>query len=273
MTERKPEEIRKAIDGELSGVGRDPFLYQRVLNMGREEPSPNHRRPRRLTVALVVLLVLTLSTAVAVATNWTSVRWFLTDRLYTPLDVQDAYIVHPTAQSFDSDRINLTVLDAYWYEDYYGDRLALTMHAEAKAPDTPFCMEIDIGNDGESFDMIWWHGEIIPVTQWLNGRDGYVMETNTATWIGNRGYSGNWDYIQEETGLTIMMQLWDVPDISDGVTLGAQIRVWPIRPSSDAELGFRQYWDDVETTILTVTLPPMRCGPAREIDWANEPNA
>lgn len=272
MTARKPEDIRKAIDSELSGVGRDPFLYQRVLNMGKEQPR-TRRRSRRLTVALAVLAVLMLSTAVAVATNWTSVRWFLTDRLYTPLDVQDAYIVHPTAQSFESDRINLTVLDAYWYEDPYGDRLALTMHADAKTPDTPFCMEIDIGTDGESFDMIWWHGDIIPVTQWLDGRDGYVMETNTAAWIGNQGFSGACDYIQEETGLTVMMRLDKVPDLSEGATIGAQIRVWPIRPSSDEELGFHQYWDDVETAILTVTLPPMTRGPAREIDWANEPNA
>lgn len=272
MTQRRPDDIRKAIDGELSGVGRDPFLYQRVMNMTGEQPH-TRRRPRRLIVALAIWAVLMLSTAVAVATNWTSVKWFLTDRLYTPLDVEDTYIAHPIAQSFESDRISLTVLDAYWYDDYYGDKLALTMHADAKAPDTPFCMQIDIGTDGESFDMIWWHGDIIPVTQWLDGREGYVMETNTAAWIGNQGFSGSCDYIQEETGLTVMMELWDVPDLSEGATIGTQIRVWPIRLDSEAELGFRQEWSDAETAILTVTLPPMKRGPAREIDWANEPNA
>lgn len=261
MNERKNNEIKQAIDGELSGVGRDPFLYQRVLSMSREETP--RRRSRKLTAALVMATVLMLSTAVAVATNWTGVRWFLTDRLSVPVDVQDAYIVHPVAQSFESDYIDVTVMDAYWYADTSCDKLAITLHVESKDPERPLSLETAIGNDGENFDLIWQHGEVIPVTQWLNGHEGCGM------WIS--GDQTSLDYVWEDTGITLMMEIWNAPDCSDGVTLESEVSVWPIR-LDDSELGFSQIWDETETKTLTFTLPPMTRGPEREIDFANEPN-
>lgn len=269
MTKRRAEDIRKAIDGELSGVGRDPFLYQRVLNMAQQ--TPPRRRAPKLTVALAVLLVLMLTTAVAVATNWLGVQYFLTNRRLLPLNVEETYIVHPVSQRFDSERIDLTVLEAYWHADVRGDKLALTMHAEAKQPEQPFCMDIDIGTDGENFDMIWWHGDILPVVDWLDGRDGYVLSIQGSARMDLKGYYGGVDYIQEESGLTVMMELRDVPNLSEGVTLTTQVEVWPIRPF-DSELGFREFFPEKETVTLTITLPPMSRGPARAPDEMDELN-
>lgn len=267
MTERKPEDIRKAIDGELSGVGGDPFLYQRVLNMAKE-PQPR-RRSRRLTVALVVLTVLMLSTAVAVATNWTSVRWFLTDRLMVPVDVDDGAITHPTSQSHNSEWLSITAMDAYWYD--YGDdsKLAVTVHLDAKDPDTAFCFDTDIGTDGESFDLIWWRGDIIPVIEWLDGRACITAEPGSggapqpALVNGVKCLVG-YDRIQEEQGITLMMELEKAPDLSQGATVS--IPLWAVRRVPDETNTWLEYTDEQELITLVFELPPMRKGPPFSFD-------
>lgn len=272
MSERKSSDIRRAIDAELSAVGRDPFLYQRVLNQAAEAPE-RRRRPRRLTAALILVAVVMLTTAVAVATNWLGVKYFLTERNSVPVEVQEAYIVHPTQQSFDSERMDLQVGDAYWYADPFGDRLSLTLHADVKDSAKPFCIEIDIGTDGESFDMIWWQGEIIPVAQWLAGRDGYVMDISVKSSLGGRDYLQSVDYVHEEQGVTLLLEMRNIPDLSEGAELTLMVSSNPIYPSAEDDDGYRIDWEDREEVTLTVTLPPMTKGPAKEIDWANEPNA
>ena len=236
MTQRKPEDIRRAIDGELSGVGRDPFLYQRVLNTASKQPT---RRPsRKLTVALVALIVLTLSTAVAVATNWQGVKYFLTERLALPIPVEEAYVVNPAAQSFDSTRFNLHVMDAYWHADVNCDRLDVTMHIDVKDPSTPFCFATNIGTDGESFDLIWLDSGRIPVTQWLTGRSGYKMDIFGEVKINGRVYPGGIDHIWEEQGMTLLLELQDPPDLTEGVVMTVEVASYVITPSAEAEDGY-----------------------------------
>lgn len=270
MCERRTEDIRQAIDGELSGVGSDPFLYQRILNLAQKEPR---RHFGKMTVAFVVLALLLLSTAAAVAGNWLGVKWFLTDRLMNPVNVEEAYVVYPAAQSFDSERINLHVMDAYWYDDVRNDKLDLTMHVDVNDSSMPFCMDNEIGTDGESFDMIWWHGNVMPVEEWLAGRSGYVMDIWGAAEIDGVIYYGGYDHVLEEQGITLMLELRDPPDLSEGATLNVEIITHPIAPSPDSYGGYVINYDDRETAVLTITLPPMTKGPAKEIDWANEPNA
>lgn len=270
MTERRAEDIRKAIDGELSGVGHDPFLYQRILNSAREEPP--RRRMRKLTVALVALAVLVLSAAVAVATNWLGVRYFLTERLARPVPVEAAYVVSPAVRSFDSERFALEVMDAYWYADARCDRLDVTMHIDVKDPSLAFCFETDIGTDGESFDLIWWDNGPIPVTQWLDGRIGYVLDIMGETLINGRVYYGGIDYIWEEQGLTLLVELRDPPDLSEGGVITVNVGSWIIEPSPDDELGYTIGYDDKVVDVLTVDLPPMTKGPAPEEDERYEPN-
>lgn len=269
MCERRPEDIRRAIDGELSGVGRDPFLYQRILTTAQREPR---RRPRRLTVALVVLAVLLLLSTAAVAGNWLGVRYFLTSRLALPVPVEDAYVVHPASQSFESERINLHAMDAYWFEDGRGDKLDMTLHADVKDAGKAFCMDTDIGTDGESFELIWLNRSTRPVAEWLAGRDGYVLSLWGKATINGELYWGGVDWVHEEQGVTIAIDLRDAPDMTNGATLTMEGWSYPIVPA-DSELGYRILYDEMETFTLTVTLPPMTRGPARDIDWANEPNA
>ena len=270
MTERRAEDIRKAIDGELSGVGHDPFLYQRILNSAREEPP--RRKTRKLTVALVALIVLMLSTAVAVATNWLGVRYFLTERLAHPIPVEEAYVVSPAVQSFDSERFTLQVMDAYWYADVRCDRLDVTMHIDIRDPSLAFCFETDIGTDGESFDLIWWDNGPIPVTQWLDGRSGYVLDIMGETIINGQVNYGGIDHIREEKGLTLLVELRDPPDLSEGGIMTVNVRSWIIEPSPDAELGYTIGYGDEVVDVLTIALPPMTKGPAPEGYERYEPN-
>lgn len=271
MTDRRPDDIRKAIDSELSGVGRDPFLYHRILNTAKEE-TPPRRRSRKLTAALVLLAALMLSTAAAVAGNWLGVRYFLTERLAVPVPVEDAYVVYPVSQSFDSERISLRVLDAYWFDNNVGDSLNMTLHADVKDTGKAFCMDTDIGNDGESFELIWLNRTTRPVADWLAGRDGYVLCLWGKTRINGEPYWGGIDWVHEEQGVTIAIGLRDAPDMTNGATLTMEGWSYPIVPD-DSELGYSILRDEMETFTLTVTLPPMTRGPARDIDWTNEPNA
>lgn len=270
MTERRPEDIRRAIDGELSGVGRDPFLYQRILNSKREETP--RRRPRKLTVALVALAVLMLSTAAAVATNWLGVKYFLTERLALPVPVEDAYVVQPVSQSFDSERLSMRATDAYWYATHSDDRLDITLHADVQDPEKAFCMDTDIGTDGENFDMIWWHGDILPVADWLAGREGYKLYMTLSLQIGGQSYWGSLDWVHEEQGMTMLIEVMDAPDLSKGATVTVQGWSYPIVPD-DGELGHLTLHDDMERFTLTFDLPPMTKGPAPVFDDWNEPNA
>ena len=271
MTQRKPEDIRRAIDGELSGVGRDPFLYQRVLNTASEQPP---RRPsRKLTVALVALIVLTLSTAVAVATNWQGVKYFLTERLALPIPVEEAYVVNPAEQSFDSERFTLHVTDAYWYADVTCDRLDVTMHINVTEPSIPFCMENHIGTDGESFDLIWLEGGPVPVAQWLDGRSGYVMDLWGTAKINGRDYYGGVDFIREEQGMTLLLELRDPPDLAEGIVMTVDVISYVITPSAEADDGYLIDYDNKLVETLTITLPPMTKGPAPMTDDRSEPNA
>ncbi|MCH5286504.1 MAG: hypothetical protein J1E43_03710 [Christensenellaceae bacterium] len=267
MIERKPEDIRRAIDGELSGVSSDPFLYQRVLNIAKEPQT--RRRSRRMTVALVVLAVLMLSTAVAVATNWTSVQWFLTNRRLTPVDVDTAAITHPSSQNHDSEWLNVTVMDAYWYD--YGDdgKLAVTMHLDVKDPDVAFCLDTDIGTDGESDDLIWWRGSIIPVIEWLDGRacitasPGSGGAPQPALVNGEKCLVG-YDHIQEEQGITLILELQKVPDLSQGATVS--IPLWAVRRVPDETNTWLEFTDEQELITLVFELPPMRKGPPFSFD-------
>ena len=271
MTARKPEDIRRAIDGELSAVGRDPFLYQRILNTAREE-APPRRRPRKLTAALIVLAVLALSTAAAVAGNWMGVQYFLTRRLMLPVPVEESYVAHPVSQTLNSDAISLRAQDAYWFADPYGDRLSITVHADVKDAAKAFCMETDIGTDGESFDMIWWHGKIIPVEQWLAGREGYELGASVRPAINGEEYLPSVDCVQEEQGITMLVELRGVPDLSDGATLTLEIGYRTITPSPESYGGYSIDYANRESALLTVILPPMTRGPARDIDGDNGPN-
>ena len=277
MTERKPTDIRKAIDGELSGVGRDPFLYQRVLNIAQQEPP--RRRPRRLTVALVALALLMLSTAAAVAGNWLGVRYFLTDRLMVPVNVEDAYVAHPVSQSCDSEWFNVTALDAYWYGFETEGResvLSMSLHMDARQPEVAFCFETDIGKDGESFDMIWWRGSVLPVIEWLGGRECIRAEVGSA---GGRPESAQIngqkclvgiDYVHEEQGVTVLMEWRGVPDLSQGATITVPLFGEKIAP--DETNTYLVPTGEQEYATLTVTLPPMQQGPMMVIG-DDEPNA
>ena len=269
MRVRKAEDIRKSIDSELSGVRRDPFLYQRVLNKAQEEQP--RRRPRKLTVALVMLVLLALTTATGVATNWVGVRYFLTNRRALPVTVVETGVAHPTSQSSESDTINLRVLDAYWYADPYGDRLDMTIHVDVQDPEKAFCMDTDIGTDGESFDKIWWNGSVQQVSDWLDGREGYALFLTQGTLINGRQYWGGLDWIHEAQGMTMLLDVRDVPDLTGGATVVLEGWTCPIVPD-EGELGHRTLYDDMTPFTLTFTLPPMTQGPAREIDDDNEPN-
>ena len=270
MRERKAEDIRKAIDGELSGVGRDPFLYQRVLTRAREEQP--RRKTRKLTVALAVLIMLMLSTAAAVATNWLGVRYFLTERLALPVPVEEANVVQPVSQSFDSERLSMRATDAYWYASRDDDRLDITIHADVQDPEKAFCMDYDIGTDGESFDQIWWHGDILPVSDWLAGRDGYKLDMTLNLQINGKAYWASLDWVHEEQGMTMLLEVMNAPDLSGGAKVIVEGWSYPIVPD-DGELGHLTRYDDTERFTLTVELPPMTKGPAPVFDDRDEPDA
>lgn len=224
---------------------KDPFeptpdgfrlrVEQRLYEL-QHAPRAPHRVRRRVAVlaACVVLLC-----GAALALERVGVLHFLNTRIWSGDKALEENVAQPTAQSCDSELLDVTVRDAYWD----GKELSLSVHVRPKG-EYAFYMETDVGTDGESFDKIWWKGEILPLEEWLAGRQAIRMELPHMR-LNGEPVSSAWDWVQEEQGETLLLQ-GDAGDMTQGgeltITLKSQVVGTDVR----------------EQATLTATLPPMK---------------
>ncbi len=214
-------------------------IEQTLGNLKQAEPTT--RGARRLALAATATALL-LGTALALE-NYGVLRFF-TERYERPIDSKT--IAQPVAQSCDSKLLDAFVRDAYWD----GEKLAISMSVKPLNADTALYIETDVGADGESFDKIWWKGEILSFDEWRGGRTAielglpYVTADVPCELL-------SWDWVQDEVGETLLIELY-AEDMTRGATLTARLC------SSVIDSG------ETETATLTAALPAMRKGDVSE---------
>ena len=101
----REHDIRTALEATLSGVQRDPTLFDRIISDQKGAPAPMKRK-LTLSMALVLALVLITGT-VACSAAWRGVSAFLSNP-------DPDYLVTGFPQHHTSDRLDARVVDAYW---------------------------------------------------------------------------------------------------------------------------------------------------------------
>lgn len=197
-------------------------------------------RPYRRVAILAVIMGLVCGTALAL--EHFGVLHFLTERIWEGAPVDAAAIVQPTQQQCNSKLLYAAVQDAYWD----GETLSIAVHIQPKEADTAFYTETDVGTDGESFDKIWWKGEILPFSQWRNGRKTIELQLPSVTADVPCRLQG-WDWVQREQGETMLIEL-SAKDMSQGATLTVLLRSRVLDT------------DETEEALLTAILPAMTKG-------------
>ena len=216
---------------------------ERKLNELRRANGPA-RRSHRWVAALAACVVLLCGTAFAVERM--GVLYFLTERVYRGDPVDAAVIVQPVSQSCDSALLNVVVRDAYWD----GETLSLTVSIQPKG-DYAFYTETDRGCDGESFDKIWWNGEILPYEEWLAGRQPLMLRPPYKMKINGKGVRQSWDWVQSGQGVEMLLE-GEADDLTQGAELTFTLE------------SVLEGTDTTEQATLTVQLPPMKKGEPKQ---------
>jgi hypothetical protein len=231
MTEMKP--LRDPF--ELTPDGFHCRVEQRLGELRLITRSPH--RVRRRMAALIACAALLCGAALAL--ERVGVLHFLNTRIWLGREAIQSNVAQPTSQSCDSELLDAELRDAYWD----GERLSICLHVRPKG-DYAFYMETDVGQDGESFDRIWWKGEILPLKEWLAGRQAIRLGL-PGLLVDGEPVSCSWDWVQEEQGETLLVQ-GEAGDLTKGAELTLTLK--------SRMMGT----DIAEKATLTVTLPPMK---------------
>jgi len=140
---RKCDDIRKALDSTLSGVSRDPALFNRIVNLSKGEAPPVKRK---LTLSMAFVLVLALITStVAIAAAYRGVSYFLFEMYGDPDALDEDYLISGMEQSHSDPLVNVFVTDAYWD----GVDLSIAYHVAPVDPGHSIRVDYDYpGYDG-----------------------------------------------------------------------------------------------------------------------------
>lgn len=211
-------------------------VEQTLVKLVRAEPPK--RYARRLVLITAIVAVLLIGTALALESL--GVFHFFTQRYSQPIDAQT--IVQPTSQSCDSELLSATLEDAYWD----GETLSISLNVHPQDSDAAFYTETDVGTDGESFDKIWWKGEILSFNEWRGGRKTIELILPFVT-ADVPCKLKSWDWMQDEQGETLLIEL-NAADMTQGATLTVTLQSRVLDT------------DETETATLTATLPTMTKG-------------
>lgn len=216
------------------------FHRQVAQALARPERAPC-RRPARLALALLMLLTLLAGTAWALGRL--GVLHFLTERTASAPSADSIApgVVEPLSQSCESESLVMLVRDAYIDEE----KISLCVHIAPRDPDAyRLLSEIDIGTDGETFDRIWWKGEVLSFEEWLPAGKEMLVVSPRFLEIGEKRMGLSCDWLPEETGETFLLEAcYGEPFETQTITVRVAVRNWLY--------GSQTY----ETASLTCTLP------------------
>ncbi len=186
----------------------------------------------------------------ALALSRMGVLHFLTERVADGPDRADVEegVMTPVSQSCESKSLFMSAREAYMD----GESLAVCVHIEPVDWDGfRLLSETDIGTDGETFDRIWWNGEILTFDEWLpEGKEMLVLSPRRME-VGGERMGMSVDWLPEEQGEMFLFEteLWKIENraalLNEDGTLSVRILV-----------SSRIYGEEgTETSILTITLP------------------
>lgn len=223
-------------------------VERELFTLRAQEAGRTSHRPLRWAVALAAAAVLLAGTALAL--NRLGVLDFLTGRVVDGpgRESVEAGTVTPVSQSCESRTLKMTARDAYMD----GETLAVCVHIEPAEPAAcRLLSETDIGTDGETFDRIWWDGEILTFDEWLpEGKKMLVVSPKRMEIGGERALMSQ-DWLPDEQGETFLFQtdLWWADDrtalLNDDGTLTVRVLVLSRIYGEEAE----------EVSTLSMTLP------------------
>lgn len=220
---------------------------------------PQSPPKRGLRMAVVCALCIALLCGTAIALDRIGVLYFFTNRMADgPTAVwmkTGGDVVVPASQVCDSALLDMTVRDVY----LSADEVAVCVHVAPKDPDAyRLLSETDIGTDGETFDRIWWQGDILTFEEWLPA--GKEMLVVSGAWMetGGQRLLMSADWVPEEAGETFLFRagLWQ---LEDDLQLNADGTL-TIRVAVDSRVYGAE---SAETSLLTCTVPIVE-------DWKEE---
>lgn len=238
MTNRHPDDVRKAIDITLSGASHDPTLYNRVVNASKGE-TPTVKHKLTLSMALVLILCL-LTGTVAIAATYRGVSWFF-ETFEKDTDIDPAYLMDSLEQHHDSKLLNIRVVDAYWD----GALLSMVFNFAPADPsaDVTLCSTTTLAHRCNDNAELRLHTD-----------EGIKITTGTKV---TRPYRRSYAHITEEDGSISLMISFVVNDLSESVAITLPVQT-TVRSTGVTE-----------DTLLHCYLPVMDDPiAAHEHDWA-----
>lgn len=189
---RKRDDIPKALDTTLSGIVRDPALFDRVVKAAGNGVTPVKHK-MTLSMAFVLVLVLLTST-VAVALTFRGVSYFLTEKAEDPMKLDPDYLFSELDYHHNSKFLNIAVVDAYW------DGLELFVAYRIAPVNPESVLRMECTHEEHEHDLPAGDADILiqePDFVTLTDENGKLTEPST--------YSIDWVY-EEDGAITIMVR-------------------------------------------------------------------
>ena len=164
-----------------------------------------YRARKRLRTILITLLLLILLAAAAVGAGMIDVNWFLQNRRAAPVTIENPMTPESVNVHYGGSMLEVSVSDAVWN----ADKLSLTfVYSVAGKDDRALTVHSgNIGVDGMRHGHIWTGEEIMPVSQWANGKRVQVFSVDG--WhLGGMDLTGNADYLPDGLGETFMTEVY-----------------------------------------------------------------
>ena len=210
---RKPQDICKALDTALSGVSRDPALYNRIINLSKgEEPTVK----RRLTLSMAIVLILALITgSAAIAAVYRGVSYFLVERWNEPEKLNKDYLLSALSQEHSNPVVHAAIVDAYWD----GVDLSVAFHVSPVDPSHTIRIECNYpAHDHylpvEDADLLLHPTDVSRIEITINENDKPERRHHCA-----------YDWIYEEDGSPTVINSFPLNSMSEAASISIPITV------------------------------------------------
>ena len=163
-----------------------------------------YRARKHLKLVLISLLLLALLASAAVGCGWLDVDWFLKNRR-AEFDWQEDSAA-PTGLEFvyTGELLEFSVSDAVW--NLQNLSVAFVYSIAGLDDDAAMICSENFGVDGIRRDHVWIDGEILPVSEWAQGRRIFVYSVSGWQMDGYRGSAAE-DDLPDGKGQTYLTEI------------------------------------------------------------------
>ncbi len=161
-------------------------------------------RARKRLVLLLTLLMIALFSSMAVGAKFLDVQFFRTERISEPDPIESPLTAEGSQISYDGALLTAALSDAVWNLD----ELTLSfVYSLTGTEDALTVCRDNLGVDGERTDHIWIDGQILPVTEWAEGRPVHLFTADEWT-LGGQMCIGSSDHLYDGKGETFYVDAY-----------------------------------------------------------------